>query len=62
MKEVEARICRLVPEENSREEAEKITVEVVKSAAVKMKPHKMDISQGFTRDRFLNALSLLTSR
>ena len=50
-----------MPEENRRVEAEKITVEVVKSAAVKMKPHKMDISQGFTRDCFLNAPDIFFS-
>ena len=55
MKEIEARIRKLLSEENSNEEAEKLTIEVVKNAAVKMKPHKMDISQGFTSDCFLNA-------
>ena len=61
MKQIEARIRRLLPEENSKAQTEKITMEVVKNAAVKLKPHKMDISQGFTSDCFMHAPDIFFS-
>ena len=38
-----------------------MTAEVVKQAAVTLKPHKMDISQGFASDALLHAPDLLYS-
>ena len=61
MKLIEAQIGQLLPEENSNEETEKITIEVVKKAAVKMEPQKMDIYQGFSSDCFLNAPNIFFS-
>ena len=61
MKLIEAQIGQLLPEENSNEETEKITIEVVKKAAVKMEPQKMDIYQGFSSDCFLNAPDIFFS-
>ena len=58
MKVIQERIRKLLPEENCKLEIEKITMEVVKKAAVKMKPQKMDISQGFTSDCLLHAPDL----
>ena len=39
--------------ENSQAEIKKFTADTVKKAAGKMKPHKMDILQGFTSDCLL---------
>ena len=55
MKEIQDQIRRLLPEENCQSETEKITADIVKKAAGRMKTHKMDISQGFTSDCFLHA-------
>ena len=53
--ELKNRIRGLVQTEDSQAEIGKITSETVKKAAGKMKPHKMDISQGFTSDCLLHA-------
>jgi hypothetical protein len=45
--------------EDSKAEVMKVTSEVVKRAAVMMKPHKMDVSQGFSSDAMLHAPDLL---
>ena len=36
-----------------------MTTEVVKQAAVTLKPHKMDVSQGFASDALLHAPDIL---
>ena len=59
MKELQARIRGLVRAEDSRGEKRKLTAEVVKQAAGKMKPHRMDVSQGFSSDCLLHAPDLL---
>ena len=59
MEELHERIRLLIQNENSRTETEKLTMEKVKSAAVRMKPHKMDVTQGFTSDCFLHAPDIL---
>ena len=38
---------------------EKVIAELVKKSVMKMKKHKMDISQGFNSDALLNAPDLL---
>ena len=53
------RIWLLIQNQNSAAEADKLTMEKVKSAAVRMKPHKMDVTQGFTSDCFLHAPDIL---
>ena len=55
MEELHYRIRGLVQSEDSGAEISKITAEVVKQAATKMKPRKMDVSQGFTSDCLLHA-------
>jgi hypothetical protein len=42
-------------DENSVSEINKITGKLVKKACVKMKPHKMDVSGGYTSDTLLHA-------
>ena len=59
MNELKNRIRGLVQTEDSQAEIGKITSETVKKAAGKMKPHKMDISQGFTSDCILHAPDIL---
>ena len=48
MTELQDRICGLVQSEDSMEKVNNLTAEMVKQAAVTMKPHKMDVSQGFS--------------
>jgi hypothetical protein len=59
MEELQGRIRGLVGIENSREETRKLTAEVIKQAAMRMKPHRMDVTQGFTSDCLLHAPDLL---
>ena len=55
MEVVKERIQKLIHKENSKDEVKKVTAEVVKKAAMMMKPHKMDVSQGFSSDALLHA-------
>ena len=59
MEAVQARIKELLVKEDSKSEVEKVTTEVVKQAALMMKPHKMDVSQGFSSDALLHAPDVL---
>ena len=59
MAELQGRIRHLVQSEDSSNEAGKITPEVVKAAATRLRPKKMDVSQGFTSDCLLHAPDLL---
>ena len=59
MAALQVRIKQLVQSEDSQGETVKLTAEVVKKAVLKMKRHKMDISQGFSSDALLNAPDLL---
>ena len=59
MEELKSRIRGLIQSEDSAAEIAKLTPEVLKAAATRMKPHKMDISQGFTSDCMLHAPDLL---
>ena len=61
MTKLQERMCGLVQTEDSTNEANKVTAEMVKQAAVTLKPHKMDVSQGFTSDALLHAPDLLFS-
>ena len=59
MAELQLKIRGQIQTEDSTAEVAKVTPEVVKRAASRMKPHKMDISQGFTSDTLLHAPDLL---
>ena len=59
MAELHGQIRGLVGTEDSAGETRKLTAEVVKQAATRMKPHRMDVSQGFTSDCLLHAPDLL---
>jgi hypothetical protein len=59
MERLQQRIQTLVCSEDSMAEIRKVTSHVVKTAAVNMKPHKMDVSQGFTSDCIINAPDIL---
>ena len=48
MAELQDKTRQLLQAEDSRSEVEKVTAEVVKKAVLKMKMHKMNISQGFS--------------
>ena len=61
MKLVNQRIRELMGKENSEVEIEKLTPDVVKRAALLMKKHKMDISQGYSSDALLQAPDALYS-
>ena len=61
MKLVNQRIRELMGKENSEVEIEKLTPDVVKRAALLMKKHKMDISQGYRSDALLQAPDALYS-
>ena len=54
MATLQDRIRGLVQTENSGAEINKLTAEVVKQAAASLKPHKMDVSQGFSSDALLH--------
>ena len=53
------KIKSLIQTEESASEVMKITPDIVKQAAGFMKPHKMDVSQGFSSDCLLHAPDLL---
>ena len=55
LEEVEVRIRLLLQKEDTRNEVNKMTAEVVKQATLSMKGHKIDVSQGFSSDAFLKA-------
>ena len=59
MEELQRKIQALVQTEDSAAEVAKLTPDIVKAAATRMKPRKMDISQGFTSDCLLCAPDLL---
>ena len=59
MEELQSRIRVLVQSEDSCAEVCKLTPAVVKEAATRMKPRKMDVSQGFTSDCLLHAPDVL---
>ena len=59
MEALQAKVQGLIGEENSLAQIAKVTPEVVKTAAVMMKPHKMDVSQGFSSEVLLHAPDLL---
>ena len=49
----------MIKAEDPEPEIRKITGEIVKEAITRMKPHKMDVSQGYTSDSLLHAPDLL---
>ena len=59
MEELHDRIRTLLRTENNRAEVNMITGEVVKTAATRMKAHKMDVSQGFSSEALQHAPDLL---
>ena len=59
MEELQEKIQQLLKTEDSKHDVEKVTAKVVKQAVMKMKRHKMDISQGFSSNAVLNAHDLL---
>ena len=59
MKELQDRIQRLVGTGDRVSEILKVTTELVKQAACSLKPHKMDVSQGFSSDALLNGPDVL---
>ena len=59
METLKVKIRQLIQSEDSKNKVEKVTGEVVKTAILKMKRHKMDISQGFSSDALLHAPDLL---
>ena len=59
MIEIQRKIQQLLEVEDSKAEVKKVTADVVKKAVMKMKSHKMDISQGFSSDALLQAPDLL---
>ena len=59
MKELQDRIQRLVGTGDRVSEILKVTTELVKQAACSLKPHKMDVSQGFSSDALLNRPDVL---
>ena len=61
MTNLKVEIQMLIQTEASEYEIEKLTADVVKEAVCLMKPHKMDISQGFSSDAILHAPDLLFS-
>ena len=59
MARMQNRIRGLVQAEDSVVEVNRVTAEVVKQAACSLKPHKMDVSQGFSSDALLHGPDLL---
>ena len=55
LESVEQRIRTLILNEDSNKEVDKLTADVVKQATMTIKGHKMDVSQGFSLDAFLEA-------
>ena len=61
MDELKVKIKELLVTANSQAEVEKVTPDIVKQAAMLMKRHKMDVSQGFSSDALLHAPDQLFS-
>ena len=59
MVELQNRVRGLVQAEDSAMEVVKMSAAVVKQAATSLKPHKMDVSQGFSSDALLHGPDLL---
>ena len=59
MEALKEKIQGLISTEDSEQEIMKVTGEIVKEAITKMKPHKMDVSQGYTSDCLLHAPDIL---
>ena len=59
--ELKERVRGLVQTEQSLKEVNKMTAKVVKQAAAALKPHKMDVSQGFSSNALLHAPDFLFS-
>ena len=59
MVRLQERIRGLIGTEDSRAEVCKLSGETVKEAVTRMKPHRMDVSQGFTSDCLLHAPDIL---
>ena len=55
MEELKMRIKELLVTADSQAEVQKMTPDIVKQAAMLMKPNKMDVSQGFSSDALLHA-------
>ena len=52
---IKGKVSALIQSEDSLAEVTKLTGQVVKKAALKMKPAKADVSEGFTSDALLHA-------
>ena len=61
MEELQNSIKGLVQTEESAMEVNKVSAELVKQAATSLKPHKMDVSQGFSSEALLHGPDLLFS-
>ena len=59
MEDLKEKIQALINTEDSDQEIIKVTWEIVKEAITKMKPHKMDVSQGYISDCLLHVPDLL---
>ena len=55
MVDIKKKVSELIDSENSVHEVLSLTGQVVKKAALKMKPSKADVSEGFTSDSLLHA-------
>ena len=53
--EIKEKVSAMIQSENSSSEVLKLTGQIVKKAAIKMKPAKSDVSGSFTSDALLNA-------
>ena len=54
MESLKSKVKQLIKEDDTKE-VQKLTGQVVKMAACKLKPSKNDVSQGYTSDAILNA-------
>ena len=61
MVELQAQIRGLVSSEDSMKKIDKVSAELVKKAATSLKPHKGDVSQGFSSDALLHGPDVLCS-
>ena len=61
MTTIKMKIQELIQVEDNEHEVSKVTADIVKQAVCMMKPHKMDVSQGFSSDAILHAPDLLFS-
>ena len=59
MVELQVKIRGLVRSEESMKEVDKVSADLVKKAATSLKPHKMDVSQGFASDALLHGPDVL---